>query len=246
MNEQKYKHVVRAFLSSMSATEFVSGGGDDTLWFLTHKQFCILTENIDHTEVHVDTVPASGGRVLSLTVTQRLQKLGRTLLISDDDKLIKCARNHNIDCKNFNDLGQIDLAAEGKTFYVVVYEGGEHCSSQVPHLPQLLAAAQSVGFSIDRKDRLRMKMCNKPHIVWPVQRQDTINKRFITGSLEVEDVQQTYHVLTRSKTRFDCWCHKEEDVQQHKRLSSITRPDDEVKRKRQVEQVVVLKTGETF
>ncbi|XP_067653686.1 uncharacterized protein [Haliotis asinina] len=143
MDNQKYKHVVRAFLSSVAATEFVSGEDDETLWFLSHKQFCILTENIDHTEVHVDTFPASGGRVLSLTVSQRLQKLGRTLLISDDDKLIKYARIHNIDCKTFSDLGQSHLGAEGKGFlYVVVYEDAEPSLSQVPHLPQLLAAAQ--------------------------------------------------------------------------------------------------------
>ncbi|XP_046568153.1 LOW QUALITY PROTEIN: uncharacterized protein LOC124276552 [Haliotis rubra] len=178
MNNEKYKHVVRAFLSPMAATEFVSDENDDTQWFLTHKQFCILTENIDHTEVHVDTFPASGGRVLSLTVCQRLQKLGRTLLISDDLKLIEHARKHNIDQTTFSDLGQRDLAAEGKEIlYVVVYEGGEHCSSQVPHPPQLLAAAQKR---------------------WVFHRQKGI------GALEEESVQQSKHLSTPSTTTLVC------------------------------------------
>ncbi|XP_046546391.1 uncharacterized protein LOC124256427 isoform X2 [Haliotis rubra] len=175
MNNKKYKHVVRAFLSSMAATEFVSDENDETLWFLTHKQFCILTENIDHTEVHVDTFPASGGRVLSLTVCQRLQKLGRTLLISDDLKLIERARNHNIDCKTFNDIGQKVLVAEGNHFpSIVIYQGEEDCSSQSPHLPKLLSNAQKC---------------------WIFHRQK--------GSLEKEDMPKSPESVTHSPTLLD-------------------------------------------
>ncbi|XP_046568175.1 uncharacterized protein LOC124276572 [Haliotis rubra] len=259
MNNEKYKHVVRAFLSSVAATEFVSDENDETLWFLTHKQFRILTGNIDFTDVHVHAVPARGGRVLSLTVCQRLQKLGRTLLISDDDKLIERARNHKIVCKTFSDLGQEDLAAEGNGFLcLVIYEGGEHCSSQVPHLPQLLAAAQRRWVFHRHKENLtklpdemvdtrglyqRRTPCMQIEKSLP----DIEAVLLQEGSLEVEYVQQTYHDVTLSKTMLNIGCHKEEDVQQRKRLSLITRPDYEVKRKRQVEQVVLLTTaGGTF
>ncbi|XP_071098983.1 uncharacterized protein [Haliotis cracherodii] len=142
MNRKKYKHVVRAFLSSVAVTTFVNSESEETLWFLTRKQFCILTQNIDHTEVHVDTCPASGGGVLSLTVAQRLQKLGRTLLISDDPTLVESARKQNIDSKTFNDILQSDLMADkADIMNVVIHHVGEPCSSQIPQLPQLLSGA---------------------------------------------------------------------------------------------------------
>ncbi|XP_071098026.1 uncharacterized protein [Haliotis cracherodii] len=170
MNREKYKHVVRAFLSSVAVTTFVNSESEETLWFLTRKQFCILTQNIDHTEVHVDTCPASGGGVLSLTVAQRLQKLGRTLLISDDPTLVERARKQNIDSKTFNDIKQSDLMAD--LMNVVMYRVGGPCSSQSPQLPQLLSGAhrrwvfhRQKGMLADEDGQQRQSLLPEPATV---------------------------------------------------------------------------------
>ncbi|XP_071098973.1 uncharacterized protein [Haliotis cracherodii] len=192
MNREKYKHVVRAFLSSVAVTTFVNSESEETLWFLTRKQFCILTQNIDHTEVHVDTCPASGGGVLSLTVVQRLQKLGRTLLISDDPTLVERARKQNIDSKTFNDIKQSDLMAD--LMNIVMYRVGGPCSSQTPQLPQLLSGAhrrwvfhRQKGMLADEDGQQRQSLLPEPATVsdYDAYTMDRIHNLLDASSAEI-------------------------------------------------------------
>ncbi|XP_048251178.1 uncharacterized protein LOC125379159 [Haliotis rufescens] len=97
MFEKKFRKVLRAFLLSLAVTDCVRRtDAENSLWVLTTEQFRVLTENIDHKHVTVNTRPSCGGTVLLLEVAKRLQRSGPTMIVTKSDVLAEQARTQSV------------------------------------------------------------------------------------------------------------------------------------------------------
>lgn len=93
MFPKKHVTIVKAFLSGIALTTSVLSDTDEAMTaYLTLDQFRILTENVDRELVHLTTYPGTGSKTLLIEITKRLGRVGRCLLISDDQEFIARAR----------------------------------------------------------------------------------------------------------------------------------------------------------
>ncbi|XP_048251169.1 uncharacterized protein LOC124131266 [Haliotis rufescens] len=100
MSDKKFKEVTSAFLLSVAFTNCVFSEDDvNSLYCLTLEQFRVLTENIDHNQVVVNSTPSCGGDILLLEIAKRLEKSGPTTIVAKSEALIKTARRLSI-CKD--------------------------------------------------------------------------------------------------------------------------------------------------
>ncbi len=92
MTESKCLTIVTAFLRAVTVirnTSIFSTNETrrEELWFLTKEQFVVLTENLGSCAVFVDAVSSSGYTLLMVELANRLEKIGRTMLISQQPQI---------------------------------------------------------------------------------------------------------------------------------------------------------------
>ncbi|XP_071098028.1 uncharacterized protein [Haliotis cracherodii] len=113
MFPKKHVRIVKAFLSGIALTTSVLSVTDEASGmtaYLTRDQFRILSENVDRELVRLTTYPGTGSKTLLIEITKRLGRVGRCVLISDDQEFIARARKHNVtlDAHTLEEIKQME------------------------------------------------------------------------------------------------------------------------------------------